>query len=263
MPIDDYERLIDALDRLPNGFPRTPSRGRVAAAGENVRAGRGALAGQLGGEMEPVDAIAERVGLPEKEASTRSEGDGAPTAWSGSTGRSARCATAWRRSSWVSTRRRSSAWIMSWPTSWRTYFADGGTAGIMGPEPALHRVMPARSRGEVRVGAALRRRPRHHAELAKTFHVRDCICRVQQDQLGHRCGFPLNMCLCFSDARASAAPGDISRDEALALLERAEESRAGAHGQQCRCKGSATSATAAAAAAASCAASPSTGIEHR
>ena len=58
---------------------------------------------------------------------------------------------------------------------------------------------------------------------ARSFSANDCICRVQRDLLGHRCGFPLAMCLSFSNAERSALPGDISREEALALLDRSEE----------------------------------------
>ena len=78
VPIDDIERLIDALDRLPNGFPRTPSRVELRLLAKMYSPEEAWLAGQLSGEMEPVDAIAARVGLPEKEAGTRPERDGAP-----------------------------------------------------------------------------------------------------------------------------------------------------------------------------------------
>ncbi|MGE5549616.1 MAG: 4Fe-4S dicluster domain-containing protein, partial [Bacteroidota bacterium] len=92
----------------------------------------------------------------------------------------------------------------------------------MQPEPALHRVIPAQSAvksewilpyDDVRAILA----------AAKTFHVEDCMCRVQQDQIGRRCDFPLLNCLSFSAHGRPPRPGDISREEALAVLERAEE----------------------------------------
>ena len=102
------------------------------------------------------------------------------------------------------------------------YFDDGGTAGIMGPEPALHRVIPAQAAVKSEwvlpyddVRAILLN--------SKTFHVRDCICRIQQDHLGHKCRFPVTMCLSFSALGRPPAPGDISREDALAVLDRAEE----------------------------------------
>ena len=58
---------------------------------------------------------------------------------------------------------------------------------------------------------------------AKTFRVRDCICRVEQEYLGHKCEFPVHMCLSFSNVERSPEEGDISREEALAILNRSEE----------------------------------------
>ena len=59
---------------------------------------------------------------------------------------------------------------------------------------------------------------------ANSFHIQDCICRAQQDQLGSRkCDFPVNMCLGFSSEEGAAGPGFISREEALAILEKSEE----------------------------------------
>jgi electron transport complex protein RnfB len=102
------------------------------------------------------------------------------------------------------------------------YMANGGAAGIMKPEPALHRVLPAQDTVKTEwilpyedVCAILM--------SAKTFHVRDCICRVEQEYLGRKCEFPVHMCLSFSNIERPSQEGDISREEALALLNRSEE----------------------------------------
>jgi Na+-translocating ferredoxin:NAD+ oxidoreductase subunit B len=58
---------------------------------------------------------------------------------------------------------------------------------------------------------------------AKSFHLRDCICRVEQEYLGKKCEYPVHMCLSFSNMERSPEEGDITRDEALALLKRSEE----------------------------------------
>jgi NAD-dependent dihydropyrimidine dehydrogenase PreA subunit len=58
---------------------------------------------------------------------------------------------------------------------------------------------------------------------AKSFGVRDCICRLQQDRVGHHCDFPLKTCLYFSSVERSASPLDVSREEALATLDKFEE----------------------------------------
>ncbi|MFH1569196.1 MAG: 4Fe-4S binding protein, partial [Gemmatimonadota bacterium] len=102
------------------------------------------------------------------------------------------------------------------------YMADGGAAGIMRPQPALHRVVPAA--GAVKSEWILPYDDvRAYLEQARTFSVRDCICRVQQDLLeSRRCDFPLRNCVSFSPAERPPRPGDISRDEALAILDECE-----------------------------------------
>ncbi|MCX5971634.1 MAG: 4Fe-4S binding protein, partial [Coprothermobacterota bacterium] len=52
----------------------------------------------------------------------------------------------------------------------------------------------------------------------------DCICRVQQDLTGHRqCEFPVRSCLSFSSQPRDSGPHDLSKEEAIAALERFEE----------------------------------------
>jgi ferredoxin len=92
----------------------------------------------------------------------------------------------------------------------------------MKPQPALHRVMP--TDGSVPSEWILPYDDVKEVMLsAKTFSVRDCICRLQQDELGRRCESPMSVCLSFSNAERSARPGDITREEAVGLLEQTEE----------------------------------------
>jgi ferredoxin len=102
------------------------------------------------------------------------------------------------------------------------YLHQGGVEGIMKPQPALHRVMP--TDGSVPSEWILPYDDVKEVMLsAKTFSVRDCICRLQQDELGRRCESPMSVCLSFSNAERAAQSGDITRDEALGLLEQTEE----------------------------------------
>jgi ferredoxin len=221
MSDESYERLIDALDSLPNGFPRTPSRVELRLLAKIFSPDEAWLVGQLRGEMEPTDVIAARIGLPEKEVSTRLK-------------EMARRGLVWLDRGERKLRYRLAPFVVgSYEAQLErmdhelahlveAYFRDGGAAGIMGPEPALHRVIPAQAAVKSEwvlpyddVRAILL--------AAKTFHVRDCICRVQQDQVGRKCSFPLENCLSFSAFERPPVPGDISQEAALALLDRTEE----------------------------------------
>jgi len=103
------------------------------------------------------------------------------------------------------------------------YMAQGGAAGIMGPQPALHRVLPAH--GTVKSEWILPYEDVRAILLsAESYVVRDCICRAQQDLLAsRRCTFPLHNCLAFSAMARVPGSDDISRDEALALLDETEK----------------------------------------
>src|SRR5512139_2478249 len=68
MTQDFYDQLANALDRLPNGFPRTPSNVELAILKKICSPQEAQLAAQLCGEWEPIDVLAGRFGLPASEA---------------------------------------------------------------------------------------------------------------------------------------------------------------------------------------------------
>jgi Na+-translocating ferredoxin:NAD+ oxidoreductase subunit B len=217
-----FEQLADALDKLPNGFPRTPSGVEIKILKKIFSPEEAALASQLTGSFEPIDDIAKRNGLPVGETRKRllnlvrrgvlwiDTGNGKPRI---------------RLAPFIVGIYESQVELVDHELAHlvEDYMANGGAQGIMKPQPALHRVVPAQSAVKTEwvlpyddVRAILLK--------SKTFNVRDCICRIQQDQLGSRkCDFPLNMCLNFSDEERSLGPGDITREEALAILEKSEE----------------------------------------
>ena len=218
----NYERLADALNQIPNGFPRTPSNVEVLLLQKMFSAEEANLLCGLSGTMEPVDEIAARLGLPVKDT------------------RTALMARVKRGAVWLDRqakppRFRLAPFIVGIYEAqlprmdhelahlFEAYMADGGAVGIMQPHPALHRVLPAHSSVPAEwvlpyedVRAILERN--------KTFSVRDCICRVQQDFTGdRRCDFPLAACMTFSPHERTPGPDDISRQEALTLLDQVEE----------------------------------------
>ena len=219
MTDDMYEKLANALDKLPNGFPRTPSHVEIQILKRIFSPEEASLAGQLTKDMEPFDEIAERIGLSPDKTKEKL------------------IAMAKRGLLWVKKaekpRFRLAPFVVGIYESQlknmdhelahllEKYMADGGAVGIMKPQPALHRVIPAQAAVKSEwilpyddVRAILL--------AAKTFRVRDCICRVQQDYMGRTCDFPLKVCLSFSSAELSG-PDNISQEEALALLDYTEE----------------------------------------
>ncbi len=216
-----FEKLAEALNCLPNGFPRTESGVEIRILKKIFPPEQAALACQLTGKFEAVEAIANRAGQPSGEVSRLLF-------------KMARGGMVWldkqagqvcfRLAPFVVGIYEAQVELMDHELAHlvEDYFAEGGTQGIMGPQPALHRVVPAMS--TVKAEAILPYEDVRAILLsARTFNVIDCICRLQQDSLGNPCKFPVHMCLNFSQNERAARPGDISQAEALSLLELSEQ----------------------------------------
>jgi H+/Na+-translocating ferredoxin:NAD+ oxidoreductase subunit B len=221
MTDDIYDRLADALDRLPNGFPRTPSNTERQILKKIFAPEEAALAFQLCGEPEPIDVLAARFGLPVGEAMSRLISMARRGLVWYEKRSDQRC---FRLAPFVVGIYESQVENMDHELAHlvEQYMADGGAVGMMQPQPAIHRVVPAQTAVQPEwilpyddVRAILL--------ASKTFHVRDCICRVQQTHLGHPCKLPVRICLSFSSVEGAPTPDDITQAETLALLEKAEE----------------------------------------
>ncbi len=216
-----YERLADALDRLPNGFPRTPSNAEIPMLRRLFSVAEAELALELSGRMEPLAAIAERAGLTAEEAGERLT----PMAKRG---------LVWYSDRGPGPRFRIAPFLVGiyeghreeidheFSHLFEQYMLDGGMAGIMGAEPAIHRVLPARKAEKTELILPYED-VRAILETAETFRESECICRKQRELIGHGCGHPKGMCLGFSASKSPELPGEITREEALALLDRAQE----------------------------------------
>jgi hypothetical protein len=142
MASDVYEQFADALGRLPSGFPRTASKVEIAILKKIFSPEEASLASQLSGHREPLDAIAESVGLTAEEAGTRLM-------------TMAESGLVWFDQQARTPRFRLAPFIVGIYEAQldrmdhelahlvEDYLANGGAAGIMKPQPALHRVIPA------------------------------------------------------------------------------------------------------------------------
>jgi electron transport complex protein RnfB len=217
-----YEALANALDRLPNGYPRTDSGVEILILRKIFSAEEAALASLLGREPEPSDSIAARACISSREARHALEN-------------MARRGLVWATKNDQGLVFRLAPFVVGIYEAqvdsmdhelahlFEDYMAQGGAKGIMGPLPSLHRVVPAR-------GSVKSERIMPYDEVkalllgAKTFSVRNCICRKERELNGHRsCSFPLENCLSMSPSPRPARPGDISKEEAVAVLNQAEE----------------------------------------
>jgi electron transport complex protein RnfB len=222
-PVDNvFSRLADALDRLPNGYPRTPSGVELRILTKLFSPDEASLACTMTGEPEPFDEIAARLGTPSGDIrrmllSMAKKG----LVWPSKGGGKLR----FRLAPFIVGIYEASLPVMDHELAHlvEDYMGQGGAAGIMKPQPALHRVVPAR--GSAKTEWIL---PYDDVKAiilaAKSFQVRDCICRVEQDLLGGRkCDAPLHNCLGISAYERPSRPGDISSEQAMTILDEAEE----------------------------------------
>jgi electron transport complex protein RnfB len=100
-------------------------------------------------------------------------------------------------------------------------------AGITHDMPSLHRVIPVQKAIPFDVDIF----PYEHAfellDRARSWGVRDCICRIQQRLIGKGCEHPVENCLTFAPVEGvfdrSQTTRPISKEEALRILDEAEE----------------------------------------
>jgi len=216
-----YEQLAKALDRLPNGFPRTPSNVEIPLLKKIFSLEEASIASQLGMDMEPLSVISKRLELSREEARAKLVAmAGRGLIWSDEEEGEPRFRLApfavGIYEAQLDEMDHEFAHLVE------EYFADGGLAGIMRPQPTIHRVVPAH--GAVKTEWVLPYDDVRKILVSnKTFNVRDCICRTQQEYVGRKCDFPIDNCLNFSLNERPPRPGDISKEEALALLDKVEE----------------------------------------
>ena len=229
-----YEKLAAALDKLPNGFPQTPTRLDLQILKKLFTPDQAALACQLTGTLEIVDDIAKRVGISVEEVTNRLiELRALGLARTDSSERTKESLMNVAKEGKLCFRLAPffiGFFEAQTPTLthelahlFEDYLVNGGAMGTMGLQPAFLRVIPAQT--TVKMEEIL---PYDEAQKlilsAKIYHVADCSCRTQQDRLGDRkCKFPLHNCLTLYNVERAPIPGDVTQAEALALLDTCEK----------------------------------------
>ena len=107
------------------------------------------------------------------------------------------------------------------------YFLKGKGAGLFDNEPAIFKVIPVNRT----IKSELEIRPYQVAENlinnAKSWGLRECICKKQQDLLEKPCSYPTSVCIIFAKKENafedSQLTQSITQEEALEKLRESEE----------------------------------------
>jgi len=225
MPDDVYRKLAQRLDTIPNGFPATESGVELRLLAKIFTPEEAALAAVMRLIREPAADIAARAGVdPDTAYRTLKE---------------------MARKGLVRARRgegQLTFGLMPFVVGiyeeqlprmdaelaalFEQYYQET-RAGITRDAPAIHRVIPVEEAIPFDLQIFPYERASELLESAKSWGVRDCICRVQQRLIGKGCDHPVENCLVFAPVEGAFDHSEVDRaitkEEALRILREAEE----------------------------------------
>jgi Pyruvate/2-oxoacid:ferredoxin oxidoreductase delta subunit len=225
MPHDIYRQLAQRLDTIPNGFPATESGAELRLLAKLFSPDQAALAAVMRLTFESAEDIGSRAGV-DRNTSYRTlktmsrqgliyiqKGDGELTF----------ALMPFVVGIYEYQLPRMDAELAE---LFEAYLQESRGSTIYGPTP-IHRVIPV----DEAIPANFEIFPYESAvaiiEGAKSWAVRDCICRVQKRLIGDGCDHPVENCLVFAPVEGvfdhSKVDRAVTKEEALRILYETEE----------------------------------------
>jgi len=221
-----YSDLARRLDAIPNGFPATESGIELELLAKLFTPAEAALAAKLRLSQEPAATIADRAGV-------------APEVAYGTLKRMA------RRGLIRVKRGRGELLFGLMPfvvgfyeeqlgrideelaAIIERYLQETGGAGMVQGPPAVHRVIPVEESIPFELQIFPYERATQLLEGAKSWGVRDCICRIQQQLIGRGCDHEQENCIVFAPVEGAFDHSEVNRaitkQDALRILREAGE----------------------------------------
>ena len=223
--MSNYKRLAEKLDQIPNRYPATESGIEVRLLEKIFSAEEAAVAAEMHYEKEPAAVIASRVGVPEKDAR--------------------KILKAMVRKKMILFSKGESELVFGlmpfvvgfyeellprltkeMAELFEQYFQE--TNGrITGKGLSVHRVVPVQEAIDFEMEVFPFEKASDLLKNAKSWGVRDCICRVQKELIGDPCDHPKENCLVFAPIEGafdnSKVDRAIDKQEALRILHEAED----------------------------------------
>ncbi len=221
-----YRQLAQRLDAIPNGFPATESGVELRLLAKIFTPEEAALASVMRLTREPAADIAARAGVDAEVAYDTLKGmvRKGLIRFKKDPGQLTFGLMPFVVGFYEAQLPRMDAELA---TLMEQYLQETRGGSIVRDAPAVHRVIPV---GEA-IPFDLEIFPYEHAsellESAKSWGVRDCICRVQQQLVGKGCDRPIENCLVFAPVEGAFDHSEVDRaltkQEALQILRQAEE----------------------------------------
>jgi Fe-S-cluster-containing hydrogenase component 2 len=221
-----YRKLAERLDAIPNGFPATESGVELRLLAKIFTPEEAALAAVMRLTREPASDIAARAGVDPDAAYRALKRMGRKGQIRIKKGKG-QLAFGLRPFVVGFYEEQLSRMDVELATLFEQYLQETGGAGIVREAPAVHRVIPVGEAIPFDLEIFPYERASELLENAKSWAVRDCICRVQQKLVGKGCDRPIENCLVFAPVEGvfdhSEVDRAITKEEALRILYETEE----------------------------------------
>jgi electron transport complex protein RnfB len=222
---DVYRQLAQRLDTIPNGFSATESGVELRLLARIFTPDEALLAAAMTIAYEPADTIAARAGVDPRAAQRTLKGMARQgLIYAGKGDRK----LAFRLMPFVVGFYEEQLPRMDQELAelFEAYIQETHGGNIYG-HPAVHRVIPVEEAVPVELEIYPYERATALIESAKSWAVRNCICRVQKRLIGEGCEHEVENCLVFAPVEGAFDHSElnraISREEALGLLRETEE----------------------------------------
>jgi electron transport complex protein RnfB len=226
MSEDVYRKLAQRLDAIPNGFPATESGVELRLLAKIFTPEEAALASVMRLTRELAADIAARAGADPKTAQRTlkrmarkglihaGKGEGQLVFW----------LMPFIVGIYEEQLPRLDAEMAA---LFEEYIQETQGSAIVRHAPAIQRVIPVEEAIPFDLEIFPYERATEMLEGAKSWGVRDCICRVQRRLIGQGCDHPVENCLVFAPVEGAFAHSEVDRaitkEEALRLLHEAED----------------------------------------
>jgi electron transport complex protein RnfB len=220
-----YKKLAQRLDAVPNGFPATESGIELRILEWIFTPEEAALAAEMHLKAESADEIAPRTGQDPKAAYATLKGmvrEGLIYA-KREEGQLKFGLLPFAIGFYEEQLRRID---QEFAQMFEDYYQEALHKALLG-QPAQLRVIPVEESIPVEIEVFPYERASELLSQARSFGVRNCICRTQQGLLGNLCHYPMESCMVFASAEGVFAHDPITREitkeEAFQILREAEE----------------------------------------
>jgi len=219
---ESYEQLAEALDALPNGFPRVSSGAEIRLLKKAFTPEEAELAGRMSRTYETVDIIAGRAGLPEERVKELLDG---------------LLPRGLVRKLTEKERYRLGPFIVGWYEEmmgqmsndrefaeiFEQYMIEGGGDRILAPRPGILGVVPVMGSLKPELLQPCDDIDAHFARHER-FGVTDCVCRIERNLVGSDCSMPVKRCGFYGlPPQTPLSDHVLDRDQAIALFQEIEE----------------------------------------